>query len=613
MLRCLPLGFSATKPNTIMGPKHATKAHFVPVYSESSDEEPPSSDESLSGLGGMLDGASDYPPNRGRKGVDWEAGPSSGKGASQNRNSRGRSKNQHSKDWENIAERKNNESSTDTQLDLSRGSHSRRENKVPPGGMINPTAGVVGCANGSVAALVSPAVVININSNSAPSGIKDPRAPPRRGKAWEVQSDEESSDSTVRRVLSFKENSFSCESANQYNPRKDTPHDGRTDHNRRQTSHSNTKGANPGKSSKSRDRNSKSGPNMPGAWTDPVDQDKNQASWNDDDKGSNAAFGDNNEPKHKNNSDWGAGEDNNGNDNHWSDNEKEDDRNANSKGWDGKKKKKGVGNNKKAKKREVSNNDDAWGNSADNEGWGNDNTGPDAPDADNNNTNGSSDGNGNGNGSPAAWDSPEDTKNQSQKGSWDSPNENKQQNGWGADDDGKTQQNNSGSLLNTQKKGQKQKSNSPNDQQNSWGDDNHDDKPQRNNAGQDHNNGDAQKSGWETEHSGNAQQNSSGGDNNGNAQQNSWAADNEGDDQQNNLQEGNNGDTQQKNWAGDNHDNTQSNDWVEDKNDTQQNSGNIPSKNTQASGGKVADKDSWRKPPYPVTGKPPYSPQWPPR
>lgn len=218
VLRCLPLGFSTTKPNTIMGPKHATKAHFVPVDSEYSDEESPSSDESLSGLGGMLDGASDYPPNRGWKGADWEAGPSSGKGAPRKRNSRGRSKNQHSKDWEIITERKSKESSTDTQLDLSRGSHSRRENKVPPGGMINPTAGAVGCANDSVAPLVSPAVVININSNSAPSGIKNPRASPRRGRGWEVQSDEDGSDSTVRNVLSFKENSFSCESANQYNP-----------------------------------------------------------------------------------------------------------------------------------------------------------------------------------------------------------------------------------------------------------------------------------------------------------------------------------------------------------------------------------------------------------
>lgn len=101
VLRCLPLGNSTSKPNTIMGPKHAIKAHFVPVGSESSDEESPSGDDSVSGLGGMVDGASDYPPNRGRKGVDWEAGPSSGKGAAQNLNSRGRSKNQHSKDWGN--------------------------------------------------------------------------------------------------------------------------------------------------------------------------------------------------------------------------------------------------------------------------------------------------------------------------------------------------------------------------------------------------------------------------------------------------------------------------------------------------------------------------------
>lgn len=214
VLRCLPLGFTAPKPNTIIGPKHATKAHFVPVDSEPSDEESPSSDESLSGLGGMLDGASDYPPNRGRKGVDWEAGPSSGKEAARNRNSRGRSKNQHSKDWENVGDGSNHESSTDTQLDLSRGSHSRRENKVAPGGMINPTAGVVGCANDSVAALVSPAVVININSNSAPSGIKNARAPSRRGKVWEVQSDEDSSDSMVRKVLSSKKNLFSYKNAN---------------------------------------------------------------------------------------------------------------------------------------------------------------------------------------------------------------------------------------------------------------------------------------------------------------------------------------------------------------------------------------------------------------
>lgn len=133
VLRCLPL---APKPNTTMGPKHATKAHFVPIDSQSSDEESPSSDDSLSGLGGMLDGASDYPPNRGRKGVDWEAGQSSGKGAGahQNRNSRGRSKNQHSIDWENVAKRNNHESSTDTQLDLSRGAQSRREKRVPPGG-----------------------------------------------------------------------------------------------------------------------------------------------------------------------------------------------------------------------------------------------------------------------------------------------------------------------------------------------------------------------------------------------------------------------------------------------------------------------------------------------
>ena len=197
VLRCLPLGNSSPKPNTIMGPKHAIKAHFVPVGSESSDEESPSSDDSVSGLGGMVDGASDYPPNRGRKGVDWEAGPSSGKGAAKNWNSRGRSKNKHSKDWGDLAETNNHKSSTDTQLGLSRSSHSRREKKVSPGGMINPAGGAVDCANDEVAALVSPAVVININSNAAPSGIENARAPPRRGKGLEVQSDEDSGESTV--------------------------------------------------------------------------------------------------------------------------------------------------------------------------------------------------------------------------------------------------------------------------------------------------------------------------------------------------------------------------------------------------------------------------------
>lgn len=122
VLRCLPLGNSAAKPDTIMGPKHAIKAHFVPVLSESSDEEFPSSDDSVSGLDGMVDGASDYLPNRGRKGVDWEAGPSSEKGAAKHK------------------------SSTDTQLGLRRRSHSRREKKMRPGDMSNP-AGAVDCAN----------------------------------------------------------------------------------------------------------------------------------------------------------------------------------------------------------------------------------------------------------------------------------------------------------------------------------------------------------------------------------------------------------------------------------------------------------------------------------
>lgn len=197
VLRCLPLGSSTPKPNTIVGPKHSIKAHFVPVGSESSDEESPSSDDSVSGLGGMVDGTSDYPPKRGRKDVDWEAGPSSGKGAAQNRNSRGRSKNQHSKDWGDVAETNNHKSSTDAQLGLSRRSHSRREKKVSPGGMINPAGGAMDCANDEVVALVSPAVVININSNAAPSGIEIVKAPPRRGKVWEVQSDEGSGDSTV--------------------------------------------------------------------------------------------------------------------------------------------------------------------------------------------------------------------------------------------------------------------------------------------------------------------------------------------------------------------------------------------------------------------------------
>lgn len=53
------------------------------------------------------------------------------------------------------------------------------------------------CANDEVAALVSPAVVININSNAAPSGIENARAPPRRGKVLDVQSDEDSGESTV--------------------------------------------------------------------------------------------------------------------------------------------------------------------------------------------------------------------------------------------------------------------------------------------------------------------------------------------------------------------------------------------------------------------------------
>lgn len=184
VLRCLPLAISAPKQNTIMAPQYATKAQFVSPNSESSEEESSSSDESLSGLGGMLDGSSDYPANRGNKGVDWEEGPSSGKGAPQNWNSRGRSKNNH-------------KNFPDTQLDLSRGSYSRRENKAPPGGMINPTGGIVGCANEPIAALVSPAVVININSNSAPGGIKNSRAPPRRGKIWKVRSDGDSSDSMV--------------------------------------------------------------------------------------------------------------------------------------------------------------------------------------------------------------------------------------------------------------------------------------------------------------------------------------------------------------------------------------------------------------------------------
>lgn len=130
------------------------------------------------------------------------------------------------------------------------------------------------------------------------------------------------------------------------------------DHNRRQTSYSNTKYANPSKSAKSRDRNSESGPDMPGAWTDPVDQDQNQANdnnWNDDDKGSNAAFGDADEPTQKNNSGWGAGDYDNSNNNQWGDHEKEDDRNASGNVWDGKNGKKGARNNKKSKKVEVSN------------------------------------------------------------------------------------------------------------------------------------------------------------------------------------------------------------------------------------------------------------------
>lgn len=197
VVRCLSLGNSAPNPNTILGPKHAIKAHFVPVGSESSDEESASSDDSVSGLDGMVDGASDYPPNRGRKGVDWEAGPSSEKGAAQNRNSRDRSKNQHSKDWGDLTETTKHKSSPDTQLGLSRRSHSRREKKVSPGGMNNPAGGAVDCANDEVAALVSPAVVININSNAAPSGIENVRAPLRGGKVWEVQSDDDSGDSTV--------------------------------------------------------------------------------------------------------------------------------------------------------------------------------------------------------------------------------------------------------------------------------------------------------------------------------------------------------------------------------------------------------------------------------
>lgn len=198
VVRCLSLGNAAPKPNTILGPKHATKAHFVPFVSESSDEDFPSSDDSVYGLDGMVDGASDYPPNRGRKVVDWEAGPSSEKGAAQNRNSRGRSKNQLSKDWGDLAETTKHKSSPDTQLGLTRRSHSRREKKISPGGMNNnPTGGAVDCANDEAAALVSPAVVININSNAPPSGIENVRAPLRAGKVWEVQSDEDSGDSTV--------------------------------------------------------------------------------------------------------------------------------------------------------------------------------------------------------------------------------------------------------------------------------------------------------------------------------------------------------------------------------------------------------------------------------
>lgn len=147
VLRCLPFGNFALKPNTIMGPKHAIKANFIPNGSDSSDEQSPSSDESVSGLGGMVDGASDYPPNRERKGMDWEADPCSWKGAAQNRNSRGCLKKRHSKDWESLAETNNHKSSTDTQLGLSRRFHSRREKKVSPGGMIKPAGGAVDCAN----------------------------------------------------------------------------------------------------------------------------------------------------------------------------------------------------------------------------------------------------------------------------------------------------------------------------------------------------------------------------------------------------------------------------------------------------------------------------------
>lgn len=47
-------------------------------------------------------------------------------------------------------------------------------------------------------------MVININSNAAPSGIENFKAPPRRDKVWEVQSDEDSGGSMVWKVLSFK-------------------------------------------------------------------------------------------------------------------------------------------------------------------------------------------------------------------------------------------------------------------------------------------------------------------------------------------------------------------------------------------------------------------------
>ncbi len=586
VLRCLATEVPATTKSKVLKEiKYPAKPEYV-KESESSEEgeDSPSSDESLSALGGMYDGSRDAPSKRdGKMARDKSsryldnngAGPSSRNEVPQTWGSHDHTQDAYSHDWGNVGSEGNHHQRFPS---AHVGFNPRREKNSSPHSKY-PSEIAVDSSN-KLAASCSPAVVININHLSPPSSINN-GPPPRRDPATVSYDDD--NDSDVDKYSKTKvhdpkgkkppdDENKKCSNFSQV-----VPYNGNDDQSRQQSFHGSTRHTYPDTTNISGAESPKTAhQSMPGAWATPDPQNKGDDTYSSDD-GSNSDPGsdDTDEPTQENGN---SGKDNRNNSSNWDTHGnhptssggnannggrwKDNTANPNTLGRDkrkGKKAKdKGSGSvwpnsrNQGHLKEWISNEK----NSAQQGGWGDDNAaniqqhdGPTPP-----------------------WNATDNSQDQGQTQDWDNnTNNSAEQNKWGGDTSGNTQPD-------------------------KWGGDNSDG---------------TQPYKWEGDNSGGTQADNWGGDNSGNTQADEWGGDKSGNTQADKWDD-NSGKTQQADWTDNTQNQGQSQDWnsnekssepkvswADENNQQSENSQDSSQDQDQAGGGAVEDSSKWAEPSQP--------------